>query len=100
MIGLVAGALISVSAGVPAYAAGANSSGPYDPYLMGEPPGSGNGYAVGKPDAGTVGKADDKNPQGQLPDAMNDGNNGYECDGSSGITLGNPAHSFCDPGGE
>jgi hypothetical protein len=57
--------------------------------------GNGMGKAVGRPDAGSVGNADKKNPKGQLPDADDDGNNGYECDGNSGITKGNPAHSGC-----
>ncbi|MCM8627230.1 hypothetical protein [Accumulibacter sp.] len=96
LIGLVAGALISVSLGVPAYADSANSSRPYDPSSVGQPSGNGNGNgnALGKPAAGTVGNADAKNPPGQLP--FPDDNNGYECDDNSGIGLGNPAHSFCD----
>src|SRR3954453_20816877 len=56
--------------------------------------GNGNGAAVGKPCAGCVGKADNKNPKGQLPDAS-DGNNGYECDGNHGIARTNPAHTGC-----
>jgi hypothetical protein len=60
--------------------------GPYDSTCDGSPSGNGNGggTATGKPCAGCVGAADDKNPQGQMPDAT-DGNNGYECDGNSGI---------------
>jgi hypothetical protein len=62
--------------------------------------GNGMGLAVGKPDAGTVGNADDKNPPGQsdvMPGGA-DGNNGYECDRNSGIANENPAHTGCgDP---
>jgi LPXTG-motif cell wall-anchored protein len=60
--------------------------------------GNGGGDATGKPCAGCVGRADNKNPQGQKPDAANDGNNGYECDGNNGIAKGNPAHTSCVPG--
>ena len=56
----------------------------------------------GRPCAGCVGNADDKNPPGQAPDAQHDGNNGYECDrkgdedgGNNGIAFGNPAHTGC-----
>jgi hypothetical protein len=56
--------------------------------------GNGNGNATGKPDAGTVGNADDKQPPGQFPDGS-DHNNGYECDGNSGIARENPAHTGC-----
>jgi hypothetical protein len=58
--------------------------------------GNGNGQAGGKPCAGCVGNADDKNPRGQLPGPQ-DGNNGYECDGNHGIARGNPAHTGCTP---
>jgi hypothetical protein len=77
-------------------AATANTTGPYDPSNVGAPSnnGNGNGNAYGKPAAGTVGKADAKNPPGQLPGPQ-DSNNGYECDGNSGIAKGNPAHSGC-----
>jgi len=96
-IGLAAGALLFVSVATPVYSAGANASGPYDPANVGAPSGNGNGngYAYGKPAAGTVGNADAKNPPGQLP-GPEDANNGYECDGNSGVALGNPAHSFCE----
>jgi hypothetical protein len=57
--------------------------------------GNGGGLAIGKPDAGTVGNADDKQPPGQFPDGS-DNNNGYECDGNSGIAQENPAHTGCD----
>lgn len=56
--------------------------------------GSGNGQASGKPCAGCVGRADNKNPQGQYPNG-NDSNNGYECDGNQGIGQTNPAHTGC-----
>jgi hypothetical protein len=70
--------------------------GPYDSTCDGSPSGNGNGggNAGGKPCAGCVGSADDKNPPGQLPGPQ-DNNNGYECDGNSGIAKGNPAHSGC-----
>jgi hypothetical protein len=58
--------------------------------------GNGLGLAVGRPAAGTVGNADDKQPPGQLPNADLDGNNGYECDGNAGIARGNPAHTGCE----
>lgn len=57
--------------------------------------GNGDGEATGKPCAGCVGKADNKNPQGQNPNADEDGNNGYECDDNNGIGKGNPAHTAC-----
>lgn len=56
--------------------------------------GNGGGDATGRPCAGCVGNADDKNPPGQYPNGS-DHNNGYECDGNSGIGRGNPAHSGC-----
>jgi hypothetical protein len=58
--------------------------------------GNGNGNANGKPCAGCVGNADNKNPQGQAPDGS-DSNNGYECDGNNGVGKTNPAHSGCTP---
>lgn len=58
--------------------------------------GNGDGKSTGKPCAGCVGKADNKNPQGQSPNADEDGNNGYECDDNNGIGKGNPAHTACD----
>jgi hypothetical protein len=58
--------------------------------------GNGNGGAGGKPCAGCVGKADNKNPKGQAPNGS-DHNNGYECDGNNGIGKGNPAHTACSP---
>ena len=62
--------------------------------------GAGDGEATGKPCAGCVGKADNKNPQGQLPDADSDGNAGYECDINQGVGQGNPAHTACTSVGE
>ena len=56
--------------------------------------GNGNGKATGKPCAGCVGKADNKNPPGQRPNGS-DPNNGYECDGNHGIGRSNPAHTGC-----
>jgi hypothetical protein len=98
-IGLAVGALLFVSVTAPAYAGGgANNSGPYDAnvgYGLPSNNGNGQGNAYGKPAAGTVGKADAKNPPGQLP-GPEDFNNGYECDGNSGIARGNPAHSSCE----
>jgi hypothetical protein len=77
---------------------GANTSGPYDPACDGSASenGNGGGKATGRPCAGCVGNADDKNPPGQQPGPQ-DRNNGYECDGNKGIAKGNPAHSKCNP---
>jgi hypothetical protein len=58
--------------------------------------GNGGGNANGKPCAGCVGNADNKNPPGQYKDGS-DHNNGYECDGNNGVGKGNPAHSGCKP---
>jgi hypothetical protein len=58
--------------------------------------GEGDGKTTGRPCAGCVGKADDKNPRGQRPNGS-DSNNGYECDGNKGIAKGNPAHTGCTP---
>ena len=78
---------------------GANGQCPGGPYCStrdGSPSqnGSGNGNANGKPCAGCVGKADNKNPQGQLPNGS-DRNAGYECDSNSGVGKSNPAHTGC-----
>jgi len=61
--------------------------------------GNGNGKATGKPCAGCVGKADNKNPPGQeTSDPMGTfPNNGYECDRNHGIGRTNPAHTGCTP---
>lgn len=56
--------------------------------------GNGGGQANGKPCAGCVGKADNKNPKGQYPNGS-DHNKGYECDKNNGIGKGNPAHTGC-----
>ncbi|HUP85440.1 MAG TPA: hypothetical protein VM143_07215 [Acidimicrobiales bacterium] len=86
---------------------GANTSGAYDNTCDGSPSlnGGGGGDAGGKPCAGCVGNADDKNPPGQYPDGPTDHNNGYECDqkgrseneGNNGVGFGNPAHTGCTP---
>ena len=71
--------------------------GPYDSTCDGSPSGNGNGggNAVGKPCAGCVGSADDKNPKGQMPNGS-DHNAGYECDRNHGIGRANPAHTGCE----
>jgi len=78
---------------------GANVHGPYDSTRDGSPSGNGNGggEAVGKPCAGCVGKADNKNPNGQQPGGS-DANSGYECDSNHGVGRSNPAHTGCKPG--
>jgi hypothetical protein len=75
---------------------GANRSGPYNNTCNGAPSGNGNGNgkATGKPCAGCVGNADDKNPKGQYPNGS-DHNAGYECDRNHGIGRTNPAHTGC-----
>lgn len=80
---------------------GANQGGPYDNTCDGSPSGNGNGNgrATGKPCAGCVGNADDKNPgygngKGQMPNGS-DRNAGYECDRNRGIGRTNPAHTGC-----
>jgi hypothetical protein len=80
---------------------GANQGGPYDNTCDGSPSGNGNGngQATGKPCAGCVGNADDKNPgynngKGQMPNGS-DHNAGYECDRNHGIGRSNPAHTGC-----
>lgn len=77
---------------------GANVSGPYDSTRDGSPSqnGNGTGEANGKPCAGCVGKADNKNPPGQQPGGS-DANSGYECDSNHGVGRGNPAHTGCAP---
>lgn len=57
--------------------------------------GVGEGERTGIPCTGCVGQADDKNPPGQMPNADEDGNNGYECDDNQGIGKTNPAHTGC-----
>jgi LPXTG-motif cell wall-anchored protein len=75
---------------------GANQSGAYDETCDGSPSGNGNGKgaAKGKPCAGCVGNADDKNPKGQAPNGS-DHNAGYECDRNHGVGRTNPAHTGC-----
>jgi hypothetical protein len=78
---------------------GANGQCPDGPYCStrdGSASGNGNGggNATGEPCAGCVGKADNKNPKGQMPDAS-DANAGYECDTNHGIARTNPAHTGC-----
>src|SRR6266513_255286 len=75
---------------------GANVHGPYDSTLDGSASqnGKGDGKAGGKPCAGCVRKADNKNPPGQLPGGS-DSNAGYECDRNQGVGQGNPAHTSC-----
>ena len=78
---------------------GANGQCPGGPYCStrdgsASANGNGGGKAVGKPCAGCVGKADNKNPKGQKPDAS-DHNAGYECDTNHGIAKTNPAHTGC-----
>src|SRR3954469_17378843 len=80
-------------------AGGANGQCPGGPYCStrnGSPSGNGNGngQATGKPCAGCVGKADNKNPKGQMPNGS-DNNAGYECDRNHGIARTNPAHTGC-----
>jgi hypothetical protein len=62
--------------------------------------GNGNGNATGKPCAGCVGKADNKNPPGQEKQdpAGTFPNNGYECDNNNGVGKTNPAHTGCTQG--
>jgi hypothetical protein len=87
---------------------GANTSGAYDNTCDGSPSRNGSdkdGTRGGRPCAGCVGNADDKNPPGQYPDGPTDHNNGYECDqkgrsaneGNNGVGFGNPAHTGCTP---
>jgi hypothetical protein len=75
---------------------GANQGGPYDNTCDGSPSlnGNGQGQATGRPCAGCVGNADDKNPKGQMPNGS-DHNAGYECDRNNGIGRSNPAHTGC-----
>lgn len=73
-----------------------SSSNPYRSTRDGSPAenGNGNGKATGKPCAGCVGKADNKNPPGQAPNGS-DRNAGYECDRNHGVGRSNPAHTGC-----
>lgn len=79
--------------------AGANGQCPGGPYCSTRDGsaslnGNGDGQATGEPCAGCVGKADNKNPQGQMPNGS-DHNAGYECDTNSGVGRTNPAHTGC-----
>src|SRR3989442_1545837 len=82
---------------------GANNGGKCGSYCStrnGTASANGSGSGGGRPCAGCVGKADNKNPSGQAPSggfskAAGDPNNGYECDGNNGIARGNPAHTGC-----
>jgi hypothetical protein len=82
---------------------GANTDGSENPYSNTCPeehaPGNGvgDGAATGKPCAGCVGNADDKNPPGQAPGGS-DHNAGYECDRNEGVGKENPAHTGCADG--
>jgi LPXTG-motif cell wall-anchored protein len=79
---------------------GANGQCPGGPYCStrhGAASGNGNqtqGNHTGEPCAGCVGKADNKNPKGQMPNGT-DNNAGYECDRNHGIGRTNPAHTGC-----
>jgi len=79
---------------------GANGQCPGGPYCStrdGSPSGNGNqttGAHKGEPCAGCVGKADNKNPNGQKPNGT-DNNAGYECDRNHGVGRTNPAHTGC-----
>lgn len=78
---------------------GANGKCPEGPYCStrdgsASQNGKGDGEAKGKPCAGCVGKADNKNPKGQYPNGS-DRNAGYECDRNQGVGQGNPAHTGC-----
>src|SRR3954451_12980727 len=78
---------------------GANTTSASNPYRStrnGAPSlnGNGGGKQVGQPCAGCVGKADNKTPAGQAPNAT-DHNAGYECDRNHGIGRSNPAHTGC-----
>ena len=83
---------------------GANTDASSNPYSNTCPdehaPGNGvgEGGAAGKPCAGCVGNADDKNPPGQAPGGS-DHNAGYECDRSDGVGKENPAHTGCAEAG-
>lgn len=79
---------------------GANGPGNYGSTCDGSASqnGNGGGSAKGRPCAGCVGNADDKNPPGQAPDGT-DRNAGYECDRNSGVGRSNPAHTGCSSAG-
>lgn len=93
---VLGGGAFAVAQTTPSSGKGANVSGSYDATA---PTPSGNGASENnngrRPVAGSVGKADDKNPPGQRPDGS-DSNAGYECDTNQGIGQGNPAHTACE----
>lgn len=109
---VLAAAVLMVAAAPTAWAAPGGQSGPpphgcdqadqegvggaYHSTCDGSPSlnGNGGGEATGKPCAGCVGAADNKNPPGQAPDGS-DANNGYECDGNNGVGKTNPSHTGC-----
>jgi hypothetical protein len=102
VVAVAGAAALSLGAAAPALAAGGANAGcgNYCANGNGIDPsqnGSNNGNATGRPAAGTVGNADNKNPPGQYPDGQ-DANNGYECDGNNGIAKTNPAHTGCTEG--
>ena len=68
-------------------------SGAYCSTRSGLPSRNGNGNVPSKLCAGCVGKADNKNPKGQMP--LVDHNAGYECGRNHGIGRSNPAHTGC-----
>lgn len=88
---------------------GANATGPYTSCeaLLGTaeypvddftcPPAgdSANGQGNAPHLAGSKGKADAKNPPGQVKKFASDPDYGYECDLNRGVGVGNPAHSGC-----
>lgn len=87
---LTAAFLFSFGSIAPVHAQGANKSGDFTPT---NPKTTDASNDHGKrPEDGSVGNADDKNPPGQ---SKNDKNNGYECDKNNGVGKGNPAHSAC-----
>src|SRR5207249_596863 len=50
-----------------------------------------------RPCDGCVGRADGREPPGQVDGPSPRPDNGYECDGNNGVGAGNPAHSACEP---
>jgi hypothetical protein len=93
---LAAGAL-SVASPAWAVPGGANTDGPYTSSGVSAP--SANGQGKAPHEAGSRGKADDKNPPGQVAKFAESPDSGYECDDNSGIAKGNPAHSGCEAEG-
>lgn len=85
---------IATVAGVVALTAGSAGAAPSNN-------GNGDGKALGRPCAGCVGNADDRQPPGQTLDGT-DADAGYECDTNAGVGRSNPAHTGCsyEGGGE